>query len=357
MELEVCPECEVPIWFSSNHTWRGGGMVVESSDPDHRMVLIECDNLDPLFKEIEALIGIPIERIIIETKRRATRDYLNRIIPIEIREMVRSREIELVPLIEAVNVTGHLLGYGDSRLVKVVFENPEIDYVIERIKEPYSIALWCGDLSGSSESITGYDHDVSYEIIADDVIEIKAWPSPRPAGLASRLPVKEYKYVEGDIQLAKCPSCGGPATLSGYKWNTDRGVIEIQSSGRRVAMMGPAYLEAAFVELERELGEEIPKIVVEAQRRFTKQGLYSIEEIRQAEDFRKLLALRGLGNLIEMKMDDRGLRAQVQNAALHLLLAGLMQGYFEVLSRKESTVDWELKEDGTLELEITPTRP
>ena len=104
------------------------------------------------------------------------------------------------------------------------------------------------------------------------------------------------------------------------------------------------------------MGEEIPKIVVEAQRRFTKQGLYSIEEIRQAEDFRKLLALRGLGNLIEMKMDDRGLRAQVQNAALHLLLAGLMQGYFEVLSRKESTVDWELKEDGTLELEITPTR-
>jgi hypothetical protein len=147
MDIEVCRECEVPIQFSSNHIWLGGGTVVENNDQDHRIVLIECDNLDPLFREVEGLIGIPIERI----------------------------------------------------------------------REPYSIALWCGDLAGSSESITVRDRDVTYEIVAPDVVEMKCWPSPRPVGLTSRLPVKEYNYVAGDIALGKCPSCGGPAALSGYK--------------------------------------------------------------------------------------------------------------------------------------------
>ena len=119
-------------------------------------------------------------------------------------------------------------------------------------------------------------------------------------------------------------------------------------------MMGPDYLEAAFDELERELGEDIPRAVVEAQRRFIKQRLYSMEEIGNEENFRELLALRGLGNLLEMKVDDRGLRVQLQNVALHLMLAGLMQRYYEVLSGGEYSVDWELKADGRLELEVTP---
>ena len=272
----------------------------------------------------------------------------------EVKEMAHSLQLDLAPLIDTVNITGHVLGYGDSRLVKVEYMNSLNDYVIERIREPYSIALWCGDLAGSSESITVRDRDVTYEIVAPDMVEMKAWPSPRPVGLTSRLPVKEYNYVAGDIELAKCPSCGRPAALPGYKWHTERGVIEIKSNGRRVAMMGPDYLEAAFDELERELGEDIPRAVVEAQRRFIKQRLYSMEEIGNEENFRELLALRGLGNLLEMKVDDRGLRVQLQNVALHLMLAGLMQRYYEVLSGGEYSVDWELKADGGLELEVTP---
>jgi hypothetical protein len=47
MEREACEICGVPSQFINSHAWKGGGTVVESNDPDHRMVLIECDNLDP----------------------------------------------------------------------------------------------------------------------------------------------------------------------------------------------------------------------------------------------------------------------------------------------------------------------
>jgi hypothetical protein len=125
----------------------------------------------------------------------------------------------------------------------------------------------------------------------------------------------------------------------------------MKSTGRRVALMGPVYLNAIFNELESELGGDKPAVVVEAQRRFTRQGVYSAAEIGDEQEFRKLLALRGMGNLAKMEMDGRRLRASVENATIPLLPAGLMQGYFEDITGIESTINWEVGEDGTLVLE------
>jgi hypothetical protein len=356
MEIEMCSECGVPLQYVDNHTWTGGGTVGESNDPDHRMVLIECANMDSLFREIEKLIGIPIERIIIEAKRKATRDYLNRLIPMEVKESIHKLELDIVPLIEAVSVTGHILGYGDSSLERVEYTNSMNDYVIERIKEPYSIQLWCGDLAGSSEAVTDRDHDVSYEIVAQDEILVKAWPSERPETLTARLQPEEYPYLEGDIELDRCLTCGGPAALSGYEWFIQRGVIEMKSTRRRVAMIGSLYLNAIFDELERELGADIPKVIIEAQRRFTIQGTYSMEDVGEVEEFRRLLALRGLGNLIRMDVGEERMKVSIQNASLQLMLVGLMQGYFDILTGGKSSVDWEINDAGTLDFEVYPTR-
>jgi hypothetical protein len=355
-DIELCAECKAPKQFVDTHLWLGGGTIVQSGDRKHRMVLVESDNLDPLFKGIEELIGMPLERIVIETKRRATRDYLNRMIPATVKDLVQSFRMDIEPLIEAVNITGHVLGYGDSSLVEVRYTKGDDDYVIERIAKPYSVLLWCGDLAGSSEAVVDRDHDVKYEFISPDVVEIKAWPAPRPQELKERLLLKEYGYIDGDIYLRRCPSCGGPAALSGYAWDIRKGLIKMKDRDRRVAMLGPAYLEAVFDELERELGEDIPRVVVEAQRRFTRGELYSPEEIKSEEGFRDLLALRGLGNLREMAMDGKKLRVRIQNVAIHLMVAGLIQGYFEDVTGQESNIEWELKEDGTLELEVTPKK-
>lgn len=340
--------------FVGNHLWLPGGVIVQSGDREHRMVLIECDYLDPLFKEIGEIIGVSIEHIVVETKRRSSRDYLDTILNDEIKEDIRSKRIDIAVLVKGVNAIGYTLGYGDARLVDVRFENDDGDYVIDRIREPYSIPLWCGDLAGSAESVTSRDHDVVYRTVSRDLVEIRAWPSPRPEEFRDRLRHKGFSCLEGGVELERCSSCGGPAALSEYKWDTARGVIEAVATGRRVAMLGPAYLEAVFDELERELGEEIPRIVVEAQRRFIKKGLHSAAEIGDAERFRRLLAIRGFGNLLQMEINGGGLRMRLQNPTLPLLLAGLLQGYYETVALcAESVVDWEIKEDGVLELRVS----
>ncbi len=354
MEIEVCPRCLVPTQFVNINEWAGGGTISQSNDPEHRMVLIECDNIDPLFKEIETLIGMPIERIVIESKRRDTARYMNRVIPPDVKEKVQSLEMDIVPLIEALSIIGFIFGYGNSKLVRVEYTNSLDDYVIERIREPYSIPFWCADLAGSSEAVTSRDHDVKYEMIAEQEVEIRAWPSPRPEGLTSRLELKEYPYIEGDLELGKCPECGGPVGLGDYAWSPDRGIIQMKSTGRRVVMIGPSYLNAVFNELEGEVGEDIPRIVVEAQRIFTKQDVYSPNEIGEMQEFRELLGLRGLGNLRELKMQGKALNVTVQNASIPLLLVGLMQGYFEDMTGMDSQADWETGEDGTLAMEISP---
>ncbi|MBN2028555.1 MAG: hypothetical protein JW854_17520 [Actinobacteria bacterium] len=351
-EIPLCPMCGVPSRCTDDHLWLGGGVIVQSNDREHRMVLIECDNLDPLFKEIEEIIGVPIERIVIETKRRSSRDYLNNLMPVEVKEMIQSKELEIRPLVEAVDLIAHVLGYGDPRIAGVRYEKDDEDYIMQHIGEPYSVPLWCGDLAGSSEAVASRDYEVEYRMISPNVLEVKAWPSPRPPELQARLQHKELTIVDGNIELERCPSCGGPTALSAYRWDVERGVIVMADTGRRVAMLGPAYLEAVFDELERELGEEIPRIIVEAQRRFTRKGLYSAEEIGDEDKFRNLLAVRGFGNLQEMRLNERGLVMRIQNPTLHLLLAGLVQGYFETVTGTESDVDWDLTAGSTLELRV-----
>jgi hypothetical protein len=354
MELiERCPECNVPAQPVRDHLWLAGGVIVKSNDRDHRMVLIECENLDPLYKGIEDIIGLPIERIIIETKRRATGEYVSSIIPAELKEMISSHQINLETMIEALNVTSALAGYGHTELVGYRFENDDDDFVTERIREPYSVPLWCGDFTGSTEAVTGKDSDVTYEMEASDTIVATTRPAEHPTQFQGRLEIKRCGFAEGGIELERCPACGGPVALSSFEWHDDRGVITSRETGRRVALLGPDYQDAIFSELERELGETIPRVIVEAQRRFVKTGFYPIKELQDEEGLRKMLALRGLGDLQELELSGSGLKVTLRNAALHLMIVGLMQGYFETATSSESEVDWEMSGDGTLSLQIT----
>lgn len=353
-EIERCAACGVPSRFVDNHLWLAGGVIVQVSDREHRMVLIESDNLDPLFKGVEGIIGVPLERIIIETKRRASREYIDRIIPPQVKEGVRNKEISLDPLIEAISVISFVMGYGKSSLVSYRFEVDDEDYITQRIEQPYSIPLWCGDFTGSTEAVTGRDNDVTYEQPEDDVIEVTCRPAEHPPQFQGRLDIRKPRFTESGIELERCGSCGGPALLSTLEWDTDRGLITSKTTGRRMAMLGSAYLEVIFDELERELGEDIPRAVVEAQRRFALGGFYSSKEVAEEAGFREQLALRGLGDLHDMRLEGGTLRMTLRNAAMHLMLVGLMQGYYESVTGHSSEVDWELSEEGVLELEVRP---
>lgn len=85
-----------------------------------------------------------------------------------------------------------------------------------------------------------------------------------------------------------------------------------------------------------------------------KRGFYTIEDARDEGDFRAQFALRGLGNLREWKMGMQGMSMSIDNAACYLMTVGMVQGLFELALDTESFVDWELSEEGNLEIEVTP---
>lgn len=356
-EVDICPGCGIPLQIIETHTWLNNGVIILKGDPQLRMTFVEVENLDPLFDGIEKIIGAPIEHLIIDAERRGCRDYFDPLIPREVKDMIQSRELPLDPIIDAMTLMSKLNGIGRFKLVEYNHEQSEDNFITLISYDCHSLPLTCGDVAGGSEAVVEMEHsNVTHREVSPGVHEITAAVSGSPEELAGRLKRKDYHKREGDVELERCSSCGGPAAFSKFNWKLDRGIIINQTTGRRIGIVHPSVLDPIFSELEQELGETIPRVVVEAQRRFTRTGFYSIEELSDEGDFRAQLALRGMGNLRNLSMDKKGLHLHLDDACMHLMVVGMVQGVFELAFDVDSEVEWELSQEGDLQVEVSPIR-
>jgi hypothetical protein len=351
-QVDLCPECGVPRHITSEHTWLDNGVIVQSRDRRNRMVFVESENLDPLFRGIQELIGVPIEHALITAKRRAVRSYLDSLIPDVTKELLRRREIDWRPVNDGLRLTAALDGYGKFEVLDYRFEKDVNDYVVETISEPYSVPLACGDMAGAFETLFGCELGVEYKELSPDLYELTCYVSSHPQELKGRLRFRHFPLRDGDIELERCASCGGPLALSHYRWYPERGIIAGVTTGRRMILSG-MEVDAVFGELENELGEVFPKSVIEAQRRFVRAGFYSIEGMGRL-DMRDQLAMRGLGNLRELRSNEKGLYFRIENAFLHLMLVGLVQGLYELTYDVDTHLEWNFSDEGELEISVTP---
>lgn len=354
MNVNICPECKVPEPFREAQVWLNNGDIVQRVNPQVRMGFIECENLDPLFKGIGDIIGMPIEKLVVNIAARGTKKYMDGVIPEAVKEMIQAKQMEIHTLTEGVITLCHAIGYGRYDFVGYRYEKDDKDYAILRIEAPFSVPEAAGAFTGVISAIVGGEHAVTYEEISPGLFEFTTCWTEYPEVLKEKLQTIPHNHRDGDLELERCPTCGVPTALSAFRWHLDRGLIINRHTGRRMASLGPELLDGLFRALEEELGETIPRVVVEAQRRFTKTGFYSIEEVSNEGDFRTQLALRGLGNLREIKMGSGGMSMRINGAAGHLLIVGMAQGLFEMAFDVESVVDWELSEEGDLEMEVKP---
>ena len=120
-----------------------------------------------------------------------------------------------------------------------------------------------------------------------------------------------------------------------------------------MAVFGPYSLDSVFDDLGEELGEAIPETVIEAQRRYIKKAWSKDEWKRGAPDFKRLLALRGLGYLTGFEGDRGHLEVRISNSCLHLPMVGIVQALVEMVYGVEhSDCAWELFDDGDLTVSI-----
>jgi hypothetical protein len=343
----------VPLFVTREHLWLNNGDMVQARAMANRLALIESENLDPLFAGIGEIIGTSIEPIVVEAVRKTMRGYLKKFVSDDVRERILIGELDPVEVDKAFMATSEPMGYGSYEPIESRFEQDGEDYSTVSISEPFSLPMCAGSHCAAMEAILGYDHAVTYSEIDPQLYRITAFPSAQPRAYMDRLHVQRYEHTDGDLELEKCPSCGGPKALSMCTWYLNRGIIFNKPLKRRMAFIGPAEIEPIFAELKQELGDMIPQIVVEAQRRFTKTGFYTIDEVQNEGDFRIQLALRGLGNLRELKINKRGMHMLVENAALPMMVVGMMQGIFEMTFDLDTELEWEVSR-GNLRVELLP---
>ncbi len=257
------------------------------------------------------------------------------------------------PIAKRLTLLGRLMGFGDVELLSLRYMGDDGDYVKVGGRNIFYLPAYNGIINGSMEAVSGHESSISYEETSPGYYEITARVSTTPKELKERFRWPQYANKTGDLGLERCPSCGGLKALSGYEWGIDEGTIVNKADRRRMILLGPGESEAVFDELEKELGEEIPQVVIEAQRRFVKSGFYPLEMMQDEEGFREQLALRGLGNLREVDWGKEKLQLRWENPCMHLLLIGLAQGLFELVSGREGKLDWKLTDDGDLTVEVS----
>jgi hypothetical protein len=354
LDMARCPECNVPELFAQSQEWLNNGDIVQRLNPEARIGFIECENLDPLFRNMGEIIGISIEPIIVNICARTIELYMISVIPQEVRDMVAAKQLDPGSFDESIYALCHVSGFGKYETISYRYERDESDYGVYHITKPFSLPLAAGGLAGALSALVGGEHKVTYKEISPGLFEYSTTWTEYPEELMERFEFTPYEHLDGDIEFERCATCGSPKAFSNYRWLLDEGHIVNEHTGRRMVVLAPGIQDLLFDELEKELGDTIPKVVVEAQRRFTKTGFYSIDQVSSEGDFRAQLALRGLGNLRNIRMGSSGVSMRIDNAAGYLMTVGMIQGVFETAFDVASDVDWALSDQRTLEVEINP---
>jgi len=348
--VKRCPRCGVPEGVGKAHCWRTNGIITEKSDPDHRMVLSEAGSLDRLFERVEERIGLSIEPTIIEAKALSTRLYWESMLSHWKRRV--ALRIGFEKLVERLRQQGRVMGYGDICFEEVSMVKGRPDYVSILLKDPYSVPLFIGDFKGVCEAIAGICASVEYERLEDGWYRLRATNSGLPVEEPERLGIRYYPLKPGNVVMERCGRCRAPLALSTMDWDVEAGTILDRSSGRRMALFGPGGVNSVFRELELELGEGVPQMIVEAEKQNTLERALRSEALMGVEKFREVTALRGLGNLAAYATSGLRLSIRIENPAFPLLATGLAWGLYEIAMGAEARCTWRVRRDGDLQVEI-----
>ncbi len=374
--IEVCEKCGVPTMVSSGLKWENNGVISLTSSPRNRMVLFESETIDNLFQGIEELIGMPIEHIVIESRCRETKRYIERAFPPEVRKIIDSKESSLEDRISKMSpeeketlfatmkvITQSIIdiaknyGYGDQRLSELWERGEDFPWRVQLVRDPYSILFTAADNLGSVEAFEGVDMQVKYERTGEEAYRTEVYPGEHSLEFKERLKRRRYDFKPGEITYERCPECGIPLTVSRRFWDLDRGTITDQETGRRMAIFGPFSVDSICDDLEMELGDAIPDTVIEATRRYIRKAWGVDDWNRDGLTFQQMLAVRGLGNIVHFEGGHDHLDMVIENSCLYLPIIGTIQALVEMAYRVESSsCEWELSKDGDLNLTIRVKR-
>jgi hypothetical protein len=370
--LDRCTVCGVPLMVSSELRWEDNGVISLASSPRNRMVFFESETIDQIFKGIEDLIGLQIERMVIESRGRETRRYIQRAFPPEVRKIIESKGTSLEErwsrmspdekenllnimriIVISIHEIARVYGYADQWFGESWESGADYPWRFQDIRNPYSLLFISADNLGAVEAFEGIDMWVRYQEIGKDAYRTEVYHSDHPRELKERLKRRRYDFKPGDISYEGCPECGIPLAVARRTWDLENAVIRDPDTDRRMAIFGPFTIDSVCDDLESELGEAVPDAVIESTRRYIRNAWGVDRWNRDGSSFQQMIAVRGLGNLVHFEGDAEHLDLVIQNACLHLPMTGAVQALVELAYQVESSsVKWALTDDGVLSITI-----
>ncbi len=147
MSLTRCGQCGVPKRIAFMHRWRDDG-ILESRMGGARGILVEREVFAGALEHIESTLGMPIDHIIIDAKRRDAKLYVDDVvsgIPGIIARLRPFRRLGYIIMIRQ----AAMIGLAKAELVKY---KPGKKF-IGRVDPVYHPILFVGDVCGAFESL------------------------------------------------------------------------------------------------------------------------------------------------------------------------------------------------------------
>jgi hypothetical protein len=363
-KIDLCDECGVPLLISGSLNWEANGVISMAISPTNRVVLYEADIIDNLFCGIEQLLGVSLEHIVIESRRRDARRFVERSFPRQIEKMNEIKAAQggqqVLQMRKEINLQmneiASIYGFGKAKLSEGWERGEDNPWRTQIVVNPYSLYLYPAEILGSSEALDQQDMWVECTEIEEGTYEVTVEPGSHPIGLKERLKKKHYSFKPGDIIHNRCSVCGVPLAVTSHIWELERGIILDPATCRRMVIVGPGVVDTVLDDLQEELGESVAEAVIEAQRRYIKSAWSADTWNRDGYTFQQIIGMRGLGNMIRFEGDKTHLAVTIENSCLQLLMVGTMQALVELAYHAESsTCEWDIKEDGDLTISVILT--
>ncbi len=347
-----CGECGTPLYIGKVHVWKDNGVIAHAVKPYDHVIFLESENIDRIFQIIDEMLGFSVQNIVKECTRRGNRMFMETNIPKPVR-----RAFSRLPRFSSqiIGLTGRMLGYGCTDYVGYRLKGDDADCLVQVVHHPYSLTSIMADALGVTESFTGNDGEAESLPLGEDSYLIVIRLGCHPSGLEERLHLYQPVLKDTGFRFKRCSRCGLPQELSNnYSWDLKKGFILNRRTSRRMVLTGFNNYEAVFQELEKEIGEEIPQMIIDAQRRFVRESQWEENWLESEEVLRRNLMLRGLGFPSFLQWNNGTASLSILNCLIPKQVVGILQGFHELKTGKEkSDCSWDLSEEGDLNITLS----
>jgi len=351
----LCEECRVPSGVARTMDWNPDGTITQRKDPAHRLIFFESDNLDRLWSGLSERLDVTREHVaelVIESKSQATRAFLYRTLPWYVNFLARF--IGYRSMISRIESQGLVMGYGKITVGGQYPERGRPERLTVLVEDPYSLPLFIGDFKGAAEVLEKRSADITYQALDARRHQVDVTMREKRLEEESFELTREHSRKAGDFEYERCPSCGAPRDLEKFEWDTETGIIREKETERRMALFGTAGLLAVFDKLTHELGERVVDAVIDIERENTLSAM-SLGEVQGGyEGLRYRAALRGLGLITSLELNQAGMSVRMANPAIPAYIVGLALGAFELALHRRGGYYWNIEDDGDLAIDITP---